>query len=741
MKLQTETKDVVRSQEFETTSYGVDTKNLPLLFQMLRTNLYSDIYGSIIREVVSNVVDSHTEAQKKDAVGEVQWIEENRLLGIDSQLIIRDYGVGLSPDRMKNIYGNYLSSTKRDDNEQVGGFGLGSKVPFAYTDSFFVNTIFDGVQYKYLCFIDESQMGAISLLEKNTTSRENGTEIIIPVKNRHDKSRFQDAIYKQLSYFKNIKYIGFEAPMNKTLYEDEHCIIIERAPYADLHLVLGSVAYPIDTTVAGLDRWQDNTQGCYIGLKFAIGDLQPTISRENIFWNEGVKKKVHAKMAQARKSIRTQIEADLAGEKDYAKWYASVIQQKSKSFPSQWQFSRIKTSAIYTPADGAKPLDIKQGQAEWFAGMNLRTVTPYSGYRRRAKVNSTKNPEYSTYGSTLNDIIDLPLYQVEGMLSARKSLFLFKTHPKGFVVVNDTGLDDLKDPEKKASKPYYEQAQKWRDGLKKFDDVVVPDNEFVTTSDDEYKEAYRKLVAQRKLEGKFTSKLLRPIETFSTKVDQNFDWGKFESKFEDHKNDLIIYGTQEEHTQLLRVAAMLTFTAKYMDKTNAFQNLMVLKIGQHYLKQFGQMPNAHNVLDVLKMTTPLNKQLADIMSAHKHEEHIGPYKVLKDFDGVNKEMRNKYLVLHAFVLEHTQNKRWHELGLLQEIIALCDGAGVTNKEMDDAFEEIKQYLDGADLLKYVTFSPGAVPAIRDYLAIKGKTIDTQGVTEVKPKKKEELVAA
>ena len=91
---------------------------------MLRTNLYSDIHGSIIRELASNVVDSHIEAGKPDAVGEIEWIDENRLLGVDAQLIIRDFGVGLSPERMRTVYGNYLSSTKRDSNDQTGGFGL-----------------------------------------------------------------------------------------------------------------------------------------------------------------------------------------------------------------------------------------------------------------------------------------------------------------------------------------------------------------------------------------------------------------------------------------------------------------------------------------------------------------------------------------------------------------------------------------------------------------------------------------
>ena len=124
MILQQEKTEVTKSHEFKTINYGVDASNLPLLFQMLRTNLYSDIHGSIIRELISNVIDAHTEAGKPEMIGELEWVDSNRLLGVDCQLIVRDFGVGLSPERMTTVYGNYLSSTKRDDNTAIGGFGL-----------------------------------------------------------------------------------------------------------------------------------------------------------------------------------------------------------------------------------------------------------------------------------------------------------------------------------------------------------------------------------------------------------------------------------------------------------------------------------------------------------------------------------------------------------------------------------------------------------------------------------------
>ena len=45
---------------------------------------------------------------------------------------VRDFGPGMSADDMVNVYARLYASTKRGTNESVGGWGLGSKSPFAY---------------------------------------------------------------------------------------------------------------------------------------------------------------------------------------------------------------------------------------------------------------------------------------------------------------------------------------------------------------------------------------------------------------------------------------------------------------------------------------------------------------------------------------------------------------------------------------------------------------------------------
>ena len=723
MIIKTELKDVKKSQEFETIQYGVSTENLPLLFQMLRTNLYSDIHGSIIREVVSNVVDSHTEAGKKDEVGEVEWIDENRLLGVDSQLIIRDRGVGLSPERMKNIYGNYLSSTKRGDNESIGGFGLGSKVPFAYTDSFFIKTVFDGTEYKYLCYIDETQLGAISTLETKPTTAENGTEIIIPVKNRWDKEKFQDAIERQLSYFKNIKYIGLKGPSDEVLFEDDTCIIKKDPPFTDVHIVLGQVAYPLDFNALGINKWHDNITNSGIGLKFKIGEIQPTLSRESLFWSESVKKKVHSKIAQARQSIRKEIEKDLATEKNYCTWYVNVQLQKTKKFPSQWTFSNVKTNAEYSPQDGSPALKSLNQTSRWFAGLNMKTVNKWQGYTsRRSKVIS-KTPEYTTSTTTVHHLHELPVYRFSGTLSARKTLFLFKTYPDGFIAVNDYGVDQFDDNDKKLYEPYYNQASKWAQALPDYDAIEVPEDQFTTTSDEDYKDAYRKILAQRKLEGKFTAKKLVRIESYSRDLSDAFSFKKYEGKFEEHKTGIVIYGTQDSDDLLIKAGAILTYIKRFTDIRDQLINVTILKVSQQNLKQFKLMNNAYEVTEVFKMKTALNVELGNIATAHMFEEKIHVFKVLKNFQNINSKMKENFDTVYNFISSNLKTKRWHRQDLMDEVVKLCKESDSLNTEIMEKVLEMEEYFNGAELLEYVEFSPNSEEFIKDFLVSKGKAVD------------------
>lgn len=96
-------------------------------FRVLSSSLYSNKPLAVVREILCNAWDAHIE-------GNVDRPVEVTLDRV--KMVIRDYGPGLSPDQIIRNYTTYGGTTKIDNEEVTGGFGLGSKAPFAYVDHF-----------------------------------------------------------------------------------------------------------------------------------------------------------------------------------------------------------------------------------------------------------------------------------------------------------------------------------------------------------------------------------------------------------------------------------------------------------------------------------------------------------------------------------------------------------------------------------------------------------------------------
>ena len=182
------------------------------IFEILRNKMYSNPILAVVREYSCNALDSMTECGRGDTPVEITLPTYS-----DLYFKVKDSGVGISPDRIENIYIKYAESTKRNDNSQIGGFGLGSKAGFAYSDSFTIITNFEGVKYNYACFIDETKLGKMALLSKEDTSEPNGTTIIVPVKSYVDISYFVGAVEHVCRHWK-VKPIVHNGAVNYKTY-------------------------------------------------------------------------------------------------------------------------------------------------------------------------------------------------------------------------------------------------------------------------------------------------------------------------------------------------------------------------------------------------------------------------------------------------------------------------------------------------------------------------------------------
>jgi hypothetical protein len=172
----------------------------------LVVDILSKLYAYPIRTLVQEYICNGRDAMREAGTWGKLPIEITIPNTLDPVFKVRDFGVGISPDRMENIFVNYGSSTKRNTNTQTGGFGIGAKSAFSYTDSFTVTSFYNGVRYLYVAHLGDE--GGVNLISKNNTSQPNGVEISIGVKPK-DISEFRNAVQRCVRFWQEpIKFSG-----------------------------------------------------------------------------------------------------------------------------------------------------------------------------------------------------------------------------------------------------------------------------------------------------------------------------------------------------------------------------------------------------------------------------------------------------------------------------------------------------------------------------------------------------
>lgn len=161
-------------------------------FKILINNLYSNKAGAIVREISYNAFDAHRMANKRD---------EPIIITIpnymDHNFIVRDNGIGLSPEDVVKYLGTLFESSKEESNDQVGTWGLGAKSPFALTESFTVESRWNGTKYKFMFFMNEEGIPSVLPTGEEPTDEHNGITYSVPVgSNQYDT--FKSEIRNQL---------------------------------------------------------------------------------------------------------------------------------------------------------------------------------------------------------------------------------------------------------------------------------------------------------------------------------------------------------------------------------------------------------------------------------------------------------------------------------------------------------------------------------------------------------------
>jgi hypothetical protein len=233
-----------------------------VMIKALTSRLYSNPIASIVRELASNALDACSTQPMRIRVP----------TPLDSSFSVRDYGPGLSPQQMVEVFTRFGASTKRKDNSQIGGFGLGAKSPFALVNSYTIVSHHEGTKTTYMASITNNGMPTLHTLG-STPTNETGLEIIVP---SAPTPSWVEAL-SQIQFFQPRPIItGCTFDYVDPTYDTPSYLIM---PSGDPQVLIGPVAYPLNKDRITPDRIPP------LVLKLPIGGIEVTASREEIVYS------------------------------------------------------------------------------------------------------------------------------------------------------------------------------------------------------------------------------------------------------------------------------------------------------------------------------------------------------------------------------------------------------------------------------------------------------------------------
>jgi anti-sigma regulatory factor (Ser/Thr protein kinase) len=287
MKLATEAETTTVSEEVPSYSFGIRSLDMGLVIEVLRSKMYTNPIRIICQEIAANARDANREAGNKNSPIKIRF-DQNFFNNKGCSIVIEDDGPGISPERMTEIFINYGASTKRHTNTQTGGFGLGCKTPFAYTDTFTILTKVDGVKYTYQAVIEKNRTGKIYLLFQEPTSDPNGTAIIIPV-GEYEKNTFIKECHRATLFWNPRPVLdpAFITPL-PALKKHEDSFIIDTG-FCGLY---AAGIYALVDDIPYFFNNNDSFNKIAIFLRFKTGELSISANRETLHMDNETEEKI-----------------------------------------------------------------------------------------------------------------------------------------------------------------------------------------------------------------------------------------------------------------------------------------------------------------------------------------------------------------------------------------------------------------------------------------------------------------
>lgn len=403
--------EIIGLDQVQSIDFGIRDEDQGMILEFLRSKMYEDPIGSICREIACNSRDANREAGRGSKPIVIS-IESGYYSEGETTISFIDSGVGISPERMGEIFCNYGASTKRTSNKLTGGFGLGAKTPFSYSDVFFVETIFEHIKYVYQATLD-GKNGKMILLNQEECKDRNGTSITIPIKDK-DRNTFEGRCKHYTQYWK-VKpdfqnFRSHHTGITTFNTYETFSIYSKDGGMGNLFLLIDEIPYPVNGKM--FEELSMNTYSNYaIGLDFPNGELSVSVNRETLYYDEHTIKKIRKRILKVKEECKTIIQEYIETKEN--RWEAYKAMQNVDSHFSF--FKIIKMEVEYNNTyKGDKLIDprtpLKNFIQKDYIRVKMTTHTGYTNSGQSIRNYITKDDNYNHFDLSPTGTIDKILF-------------------------------------------------------------------------------------------------------------------------------------------------------------------------------------------------------------------------------------------------------------------------------------------------------------------------------------------
>lgn len=289
-------------------------------FEILSSGIYQHKIAAIVREICTNAFDSHVQAGKADVPFSVVLPT-----ALHPYFEVEDFGIGMSVQDALDVYTVYFCSTKNASNDVAGGLGIGAKSCFSYTRQFNIRIRKDGEENLAIIYVDASGQPRLDIIHTCQTAKPNGVKVSVPVEAKDFRTFIGEAKYFLSFYpvkpkFNSNVEVNFDNVYDKL--EKDGYAFVSRNSYVEsalaggnFYAVMSPVPYMVninsiveDRAAASLLKAAADKSGCLF-VKFDIGELSVSASRESLSLDEKTILKLREKFTAVAEKIGNSIKA------------------------------------------------------------------------------------------------------------------------------------------------------------------------------------------------------------------------------------------------------------------------------------------------------------------------------------------------------------------------------------------------------------------------------------------------